>query len=630
VNEAPPSHAVIRFGVFELDTESGELRKQGVKVRLQEQPFQILQILLEHPGRVVTREELQRRVWPSDTFVDFDTGLYNAIKRLREALGDSAESPRFIETLSRRGYRFIGAVEGNGHTATTPALPLGAAKPAPRRSLRLGIWLGLGTLAVAGAAFGVGKFWSRFSSVGTNPQIRSIAVLPLQNLSGDQNQEYFSDGMTDALITSLAQIGSLKVISRTSSMQYRQTRRSLPEIARELNVDGIIEGTVQRSGDRVRITAQLIHGPSDKHIWADSYERDVRDVFTLEREVANDIADRVRARITIPNQTVPVQLRPVNLKALDSYLQGNFHLNKGWKGPRDEELREAGVLFQRSIDADPMFAPAYIGLAETHHNLWSSSGDDLGIMKSAANRALELAPGSSEAHTEVADAKEEEWDWSGAEEEYRKAITLNPNNAFARDNFGAWLDAMGRLEEGWKEQELAQELDPASDHLSWALYRRGDYDRAIERLRTTLQTRPDDGILRWLLSEIYAQKGMHKEWILEFSESATLLGKPEVAGRLQHAFATSGYLGARRLWARELEQWAATKQGYFPGMVAQVYASLGDNDRAFHWLQQGCEHYRDQGSSDPILQWTKIDPSFVPLRSDPRFKDVLRCMGLPQ
>jgi TolB-like protein/DNA-binding winged helix-turn-helix (wHTH) protein len=280
LNDALPSHVPIRFGVFELDTESGELRKQGVKVRLQEQPFQILQVLLEHPGKIVTREELQRRIWPSDTFVDFDTGLYNAIKRLREALGDSADTPRFIETLSRRGYRFIAAVGGNGDAlAQVPTLE--APKPARSRNLQLGIVLGLGAAILLGAVLGVtvSDFWRHRLGKSATPQIRSIAVLPLQNLSRDPEQEYFSDGMTDALITDLAQIGSLKVISRTSSMQYKETKKSLPEIARDLNVDGIVEGTVQRSGDRVRITAQLIHGVSDKHVWANSYERRDRSMF---------------------------------------------------------------------------------------------------------------------------------------------------------------------------------------------------------------------------------------------------------------------------------------------------------------------------------------------------------------
>ena len=285
--------APIRFGVFELDPESGELRKQGLKVRLQEQPFQILQILLERPGNVVTREELQQRVWPANTFVDFDQGLYNATKKLREALGDSADTPRYVETLSRRGYRFIGTVNGNG-SATLPAAKVPPKSPtaethASRRKLQLAIALGLGTAALLGAVLSVtpANLWQRLLGKGTVPQIRSLAVLPLQNLSADPEQEYFSDGMTDALITDLAQIGSLKVISRTSSMQYKQTKKSLPEIARELNVDGIIEGTVQRSGDRVRITAQLIHGPTDKHLWANSYERDLRDVFALERDASN-------------------------------------------------------------------------------------------------------------------------------------------------------------------------------------------------------------------------------------------------------------------------------------------------------------------------------------------------------
>lgn len=377
----------------------------------------------------------------------------------------------------------------------------------------------------------------------------------------------------------------------------------------------------------MRITAQLIQAPADKHLWANTYERDLHDVFALEREVTNDIADRVRARITAQSQAPSPTPRPVKLEALDSYLQGNYYLNKG-DGSNDKQLREAGVLFQRSIDADPLFAPAYVGLAEAHHTLWWPSSEDFGIFKSAAERAVELAPDSSEARTEVGLTKWEEWKWSDAEEEFRKAITLNANDAFAHEQLGAQLDAMGRLEEGWKEQELAQELDPSRDHLSWALYRRGDYERAIERLRTTLQTRPDDVVLHWLLSEIYAQKGLHKAWMQELSESLSLSGMPEATGRLQRAFAASGYLEARRSWARELEQLEATKQSYFPGMLAQVYATLGDNDRAFYWLSEGVSH-RTKAISDPILVWIKVDPGLASLRSDSRFPDLLRRIGLP-
>lgn len=586
----------------------------------------VLVCLAEHAGEVLEKEKLLSAVWP-DTFVSED-GLKRCISELRRVLEDDAREPRMIETIPKRGYRLLVPIELVNGTKN----PSNESLRQTATASRSGKWPAMAIVITAAAVVAaiLITLRARRSGYTDSPAlIRSLAVLPLQNLSADPAQEYFSDGMTDALITDLAQISSLKVISRTSSMQYKQTKKALPEIARELNVDGIIEGTVQRSGDRVRITAQLIYAPSDKHIWADSYERDVRDVFTLEREVTDNIADQVRARITTLNQPVPAQPRPVNLKALDAYLQGNYHLNRAWgAGPHDEEFRKASVFFQHSIDADPAFAPAYIGMAEAHHNLFSASAEDIEIMKSASERALELAPGSSEAHTELALTKWEEWDWSGAEAEYRKAIALNPNNAFAHDQFGDCLDVMGRLEEGWKEQHLAQDLDPASDHLSWALYRRGDYDLAIERLQTTLQTRPDDGVLHWLLSEIYAQKAMHKEWILELGKSMALLGMPEVAGRLQHAFTTSGYLGARRLWARELEQWTGTRKGYFPGMLAQVYASLGDNDRAFYWLQQGSEHYRGEGSSDPIFQWTKIDPSFAPLRSDPRFNNVLRRMGL--
>lgn len=271
----PTQSRILRFAVFEVDLEGGELRKSGMRQKLAGQPFEV-GALLERPGEIVTREELQQRIWPEHTFVDYDLALRKAITRLREVLGDSAEGPRFIETVPRKGYRFIAPLKTNGALATLTELPTTEA-PRPRRNLRVGILLVIGTIALLLAALGFmpSDSWHRLSGKATTPQIRSIAVLPLQNLSSDPDQEYFSDGLTDALITELAQLGSVKVISRTSSMQYKQTRKSLPEIARELDVEGIIEGTVQRSADHVRITAQLIHGPSDKHLWASSYERDI-------------------------------------------------------------------------------------------------------------------------------------------------------------------------------------------------------------------------------------------------------------------------------------------------------------------------------------------------------------------
>lgn len=633
MKDAPPAHACFRFGVFELDPESGELRKHGLKVKLQAQPFQILRILLEQPGRVVTRDELRRRVWPSDTFVDFNQGLYNATKKLREALGDSADAPHYIETLSRRGYRFIAAVTGTESGTAPPIVlspvPSAAATCEHPRKLRVSIALGLVAAALLATVLLLvpSTVWQRVLGNAAIPQIRSVAVLPFQNLSLDPAQEYFSDGVTDALITQLAQIGSVKVISRTSIMRYKKTERSLPEIARELGVDGIVEGAVQRAGDRVRITAQLIYGPSDRHLWAYSYERDMRDVFNLERAIADDIGHQVQARITAGNSHEVAKPLPVNLDALDAYLQGNSHLAKADAGPRDEELRKAAQYFQRAINADPTFAPAYIGMAEAHHNLWSPSNEDFGLMRAFAEKALELAPDSSDAHEAMGTAKFENWDWMGAEEEYRRALALNPNNAAAHEQLGDTLEIFGRVDEAWKEYQVAQELDPNQDHLSDALYLRGQYDRAIELLRRMAERRPDDGTVHWKLSQNYLQKHLYREWVQQIGQTLTIFGFPAAASRVERSLRSYGYVEALRQWSTELQQLARNQQSYFPGILGEVYAAMGDKDKAFYWLEQGCEH-RHMAISDPVLEFVRVDPAFAPLRSDPRFKDVLRCMRL--
>jgi TolB-like protein/DNA-binding winged helix-turn-helix (wHTH) protein len=626
---------VVKFGVFEVDLEAGELRKSGVRQKLAGQHFHVLQLLLEHPQQIVTREQLQQRIWANEV-VDYDLGLKKALNRIREVLGDSAESPRFIETIPRRGYRFIAPLNGHGSADGVTGGPV-EAPPAsnrrPRFSFRLGFLVGLGAalLLVVILTFVPSDSWQRLVGKPTPPQIRSLAVLPLQDLSGDSSQEYFSDGIADALITDLAQIGSLKVISRTSSMQYKETRKSLPDIARQLNVDAIIEGTVQRSGDRVRITAQLIHGPSDRHLWAKSYERDLRDVFTLEREVTDDIANQVRAQIATQGQPSPAQPRPLNLNAWDAYLQGRYELNKydAAMGARDEQLKNAAEFFQHAIDADPSFVSAYIGLAEAHHNRWWPSSEDFPIMQASAAKALELAPTSSDAHLEMAVTKWEEWDWIGAEEESRRAIGLNPNNDEAHQTLGYALDAMGQMDEAWKEYEIAQQLDPNQDHISWPLLRHGQYDRAIELVRPLAEAQPGWGSYQLLLSIAYAQKGMHAASVQELEKYLRICGLPEVATRVHRSVANSGWNGALLQWAKELERLMATRQAYFPDILAQVYVLLGDKDRAFYWLEQGNEH-RHMAIADPVLQFVKIDPSFGPLHSDPRFKILLRHMGLPE
>src|SRR5438552_8487247 len=303
---AHPSRGAVRFGVFEVDLRAGELRKQGVKIKLQEQPFHLLQMLLEHPGEIVTREELRGRIWPADTFVDFDQGLNNAIKRLRESLSDSPENPRFIETIPRHGYRFI-------------------------------------------------------ANLGVTPgQIKSLAVLPLENLSRDPEQEYFAEGLTEALITTLAKIGELRVVSRTSAMQYKGVHKPLREIARELEVDFVVEGTVLRVGRRVRITAQLIDASRETHLWAESYERDLRDVFALQSEVAQAIAREVHIKLTPQDLAHFAQPHPVDPEAYEAYLKGRYH----WNRRSRDGLGKATQHFQQAIAKDPTYAAAYSGLAD--------------------------------------------------------------------------------------------------------------------------------------------------------------------------------------------------------------------------------------------------------------------------
>src|SRR6202521_1849860 len=526
----------IQFGAFELDSAAGELRKHGIKIRLQEQPLQILQQLLEHPGEVVTREELQKRIWPADTFVDFDHGLYSAVQRLRDALGDMAETPRYVETLPRRGYRFVGPISGAAsHGEAAETIQKIETRRKPRLRYRPIVIAALTVVAATATllALDLGGLRSRLLVRASPPAIHSLAVIPLANLSNDPNQEYFSDGMTDALITNLAQIGSLKVISRTSSMQYKQTKKSLPEIARELNVDGIVEGTVQRSGDRVRITAQLIHGPSDKHLWANSYERDARNVLFMESEIAGAIADQIQTKLTPEQEARLASARPVNVKALEAYLQGKYHLDRVGEGFGDEEGKKAAQYFQQAIDADPNFVQAYIGLANAHSGLSLSSREDSAIRKRAAERAAELDPSSWDARVILAGIKIGRWDWPGAEEGFRRAITLTPNNAEAHGSFAEYLDKVGRLEEGWKELQIAQELNPNPDalpsalELPQALYYRGDCDHAIELLLRVTERNPKDGQTHLRLSQCYEEKGMYKEGIEELVKAVTLYGNPE-------------------------------------------------------------------------------------------------------
>jgi len=386
----------IHVGPWLVEPSLNIVSRNGTAVHLEPKVMEVLLCLATHAGEVVSKEELLKAVWP-DTFVT-DDALKHCISDLRRVFEDDAREPRFIETIPKRGYRLVAPVllaSGRNSSTQAAAIPAitGAAGTGSRR-----VWgwaLGVGG-AVLVAALLI-SLRDRRADAGAVPPIHSLAVLPLQNLSADPAQEYFSDGMTDALITDLAQIGSLKVISRTSIVHYKKTDKTLPEIAGELKVDGIVEGTVQRDGDRVRITAQLIYAPSDKHLWAKSYERDMRDVLGLEQDVAEDITHQVQARLMFAKPAFPSQPRLVKPEVLEAYIQGNYHLQGSGRGGGEEEVTEAEKYFQRAIDLDPNFAPAYIGLARAHNSLSRGGPEDLAIMRSAAEKAVALDPSSSDA-----------------------------------------------------------------------------------------------------------------------------------------------------------------------------------------------------------------------------------------
>jgi TolB-like protein/DNA-binding winged helix-turn-helix (wHTH) protein len=410
--------ADFRVGSWVVKPSLNTISRNGTTARVEPKVMEVLVRLAEHPGEALSKENLLHTVWP-DTFVS-DDALKHCISELRQVFEDDAREPHVIQTIPKRGYRLLAPVESaNGSKDSSARAVAGQVAVAGTNPRRLRNWaVAIGAiLLVSALLIALTRAWLRGRPVGAAgvPSIHSLAVLPLQNLSADPAQEYFSDGMTDALITSLAQIGSVKVISRTSSMQYKQANKSLPEIARELDVDGIVEGTVQRSGDRVRITAQLIQGPSDKHLWAHTYDGDVHDTFALERDITDDIARHVQERITPAKATQITQPKRVDARVFDAFLQGNYHLQSFGKGGGDEEKRNAAEYFQQAIDADPSFAPAYVGLAKAHLWLIWPSSQDAEIAKKAAEHALALDPNLSDAHETLGGINLASWKWSAAE-----------------------------------------------------------------------------------------------------------------------------------------------------------------------------------------------------------------------
>lgn len=640
-----------RVGAWLVQPGLNAITINGTTVRLEPKVMEVLVCLSNQAGEPVAKEELLRAVW-RDTFVTDDV-LVRSISELRRVFEDDPRQPQFIQTISKRGYRLLAPVRpANGVPVAGPlAPPSSAAEGAgvkPNRRWRWPVAAGLGGAAVVLLfAMDVGGFRGMLRPANT-PPIHSLAVLPLQNLSGDAGQDYFADGMTEELITELSRLNALKVISRTSVMRYKKSPKSLPEIARELNVDAILEGSVLRSGDRVRITAQLISAHTDANLWAETYDRTLEDTLRVQETVATAIASKIKASLAPIGTRGSKTEHVVNFKAHEAYLRGlqqsglegdaGNHL--GMEAAQQEHHQRALAYFEDAIREDPEYAPAYGALA----------GDsfDAGKAEAYARKALEADARSAAAHLILAAIKlQRDRDWQDAEREILQAIELNPSSAAAHQQYAFLLDAAGRFEEGLKEYHRAQELDPATDHLLGALYSRHKFDEIIETAQAALARTPDDlttlaAVYHKTLMVAYARTGRQKESVEQFRAALTSMGYTSMAEQLHRGFLRGGYEGALRAWLK-----TDRKDFPFRYVDAYVYTELRDYDHAFALLPKSLVSgpYRiewDAAYSDantgnycdtnifPTPVTVRIDPLWDPLHSDPRFDELVRSVGFPQ
>jgi TolB-like protein/DNA-binding winged helix-turn-helix (wHTH) protein len=661
------TQSVIRFGSFEADLHTQELRRRGTLLRLPTQSFQILQMLLERRGTLVTRDELRAVLWPSDTFVDFDHGLHAAVNRLREALGDSADRPRWIETLPRRGYRFIAPVERSPDSAEAAVVDH-QKRPKPifqRRWIAIVLLVPMMIGAVAALLLGLNvRGWrDRVFMRAPKSQIQALAVLPLTNLSGDPEQEYFADGMTEALITELGKVSKPRVISRQSIMQYKGSKKALQEIAKELRVDAVLEGAVERLGDRVRVTVRLDQVSPEGQLWSNQYNRDIRDLMRLQDEIARAIAGGIQVKLKRPEAAHVASTRTVDPEAQDAYLRGRFFWNRaeyfashevlehvspprparraqvpagahnGTTGAlgRDRtelelDLQTAIGYFKRAIEKDPDYTLAYAGLADAYIALGSSNGggryskETLPEAEAAATKASELDPSLAEAHFSLAQTMFYDWNWSEAEKEYRLALELNPNYADAHLEYGRFLLALGRNDEATAQMSYAIKLDPFNFKtmlvVGYVTYALRQYDLAIEQFSSL----GDDFGLGWA----YREKKMHPEAIAALERSlirsgrhdlplATLAGTYGLAGRRDEALKLVDELKAR------------ARLHYVPGsLFVDAYIGLGEKNRALGWMERAYEEHVQE------MVYIKAYPGWDPLRTEPRFQALVRRMNFPQ
>jgi TolB-like protein/DNA-binding winged helix-turn-helix (wHTH) protein len=627
-----PSVSTYKFGQFELDLRSYELKRDGGPLRLEKIPMELLIFLVEHHGQLVTREQIIERLWGKQVFLDTEQGVNTAIRKIRQVLLDDPEKPQFLETVVGKGYRFVSNVtaKGNESPASRENLPT-LHGPQMMRNRTRDLWL-IGAVSVL-LLLGIVLWavWYRMAWA-TKPRIttsfHSIAVLPLENLSGDPSQEYFADGITDALITQLAKLHGLRVISRTSIMQYKTLRKPLPDIARDLSVDAVVEGSVSRSGNRVRVTAQLVDAHTDRHLWAEEYDRDLREILSLQSELARDIAEKVRANISSEEQLLMARAGTVEPAAYESYLRGRSF----WNQRTPAGLKQSIIHFQHAIELDPRYAEAYSGLADAYTALGYTSywapRDSFPKAREFANKALQIDSSLAEARASLAYVKlYYDWDWKGAEEELQRAIAVNPNYAIAHHWYSVFLTARGRHAEALSEIGRAHELDPLSvpinTDIGFELYYARRYEEAISHLRSVLQTSPKFPLAHLWLGRAYEQKGMYPEAITEFEQAGTALKDwPVIIAAAGHAYGRWGHESDATAALHRMNE--LTKEEYVtPYGMALIFAGLNDREQAIQWLQKA---YEDRSH---WLVWLNLDPRFDNVRSDPRFADLLRRMHFP-
>ena len=634
-----------RFGVFEVDLRSGELRKHGIRVRLQGQSFQVLALLLEHSGDVVTREELRHRLWPADEFVDFDTGLNAAIKKLRDALNDKAEAPRYVETLPRRGYRLIVPVEkveahqgadvqvatppGNGLQIVAATLPTSRAEEelskiatvldlSPRPNEPKGRFLTWRKAAMAAAAalavLAMGSWWMLRQSPGAY----TIAVLPFKNLSSEPDSDYFSDGLTDEIISNLSVIDGLQVKSRTSSFFFKDKPGSIHEVGAQLGARLVLEGSVLRSGNKLRINAELVRVSDDFPLWSNSFDRELKDVFAIQDEISRSIVNELRLKLGRGQRRYNT-----NLEAYDLYLKAQT-LSSNSVFPEGRDRLLAGIsVFEQVIARDPAFAPAYAGLATAYGRLSltprSFSPDEAyAKMRAASEKALQLDPLLAEAYASMGLVYSRDRNWQDSERAFRRSIELNASLSDSRRDFGfSVLFPLGRLDEAVRELRKAVELDPLSaqvhDSLEYVLVSDGRYDEALDNCRRILLSHPNDNAAEQLSARALLQKG-------RLNEATAIFEKQDQAGTGSPGFLGYAYaLAGRRADAEKV----AAHYPDWPWVQVFVYAGLGDKDRTFKALEQMATNH------DPRVGAYLTYPELALLRGDRRLTEFRQRLGMP-